>query len=195
MVAVALCRWVLLSFSCLLGNNGLVDVVGIGVGHLYYFLEDVYPLMLPSRKRLLQTPHLLTLLFHTHEDIAAAPAQQPQPQPQPQQQPQQPAEQPRGRGGGGGEEGQGDDAAESASLRHPEVVAALPGDVDGSGGAELDEEGGEHPPLVAEEELIAHIQHQGREGGAGDGAALQRRRRSSDAQHPLDQQQRVRLMG
>ena len=49
----ALCgagRWVLLSFSFLLGNNGLVDVVGICVGHLYYFLEDVYPLMLPSQE-------------------------------------------------------------------------------------------------------------------------------------------------
>ena len=77
------CSWVLLSFSFVLGNNGVVDVLGICVGHLYYFLEDVYPLMLPSRKRLLTTPHLLQLLFHSHDDSAAnaanaaAAAQQP----------------------------------------------------------------------------------------------------------------------
>jgi len=60
--------WVLLSFSFLLGNNGLVDMVGICVGHLYYFCEDVYPLMLPSRKRLLKTPHILELLFTVNEE-------------------------------------------------------------------------------------------------------------------------------
>ena len=60
--------WVLLAFSFVLGNNGVVDVVGIGVGHLYYFLEDVYPLMLPSRKRVLATPRLIQLLFHNPND-------------------------------------------------------------------------------------------------------------------------------
>ena len=60
--------WVLLAFSFVLGNNGVVDVVGIGVGHLYYFLEDVYPLMLPSRKRVLATPRLIQLLFHNPHD-------------------------------------------------------------------------------------------------------------------------------
>lgn len=60
--------WVLLAFSFVLGNNGVVDVVGIAVGHLYYFLEDVYPLMLPSRKRLLATPRLVQLLFNQPTD-------------------------------------------------------------------------------------------------------------------------------
>jgi len=55
--------WVLLSFSMLLGSDGIVDIVGIFVGHLYYFLEDVYPRMIPSRKRLLKTPRILELLF------------------------------------------------------------------------------------------------------------------------------------
>jgi Derlin-2/3 len=42
-----------------LGGDGVVDLVGIGVGHLYYFLEDVYPRMLPTRTRLLKTPHFM----------------------------------------------------------------------------------------------------------------------------------------
>ena len=55
--------WVLLSFSVLHGNEGALacvasraqqrigksDMLGILVGHLYYFLEDVYPRMIPSR--------------------------------------------------------------------------------------------------------------------------------------------------
>ena len=37
--------WVLLSFSVLIGNTYIVDTIGIAVGHIYYFLEDIYPLM------------------------------------------------------------------------------------------------------------------------------------------------------
>lgn len=37
--------WVLLAFSTLLGSSPLVDTLGIGAGHVYYFLEDVYPRM------------------------------------------------------------------------------------------------------------------------------------------------------
>ena len=55
--------WVLLGFSFLLGNDAMVDSLGIGIGHLYYFLEDIYPLMVPSRKRLLKTPRVVELLF------------------------------------------------------------------------------------------------------------------------------------
>jgi Derlin-2/3 len=36
-------RWVLLGFSVLLGNSPSVDLMGIAVGHLYFFLDDVYP--------------------------------------------------------------------------------------------------------------------------------------------------------
>lgn len=35
--------WVLLGFSVLLGNAFSVDLIGMAVGHLYYFLEDVFP--------------------------------------------------------------------------------------------------------------------------------------------------------
>lgn len=47
--------WVLLGFSLLLGNAVLVDLMGIAVGHVYYFLEDVFPNQ-PSGFRILQTP-------------------------------------------------------------------------------------------------------------------------------------------
>eukprot|EP01006_Ploeotia_vitrea_P002132 TRINITY_DN10652_c0_g1_i1.p2 TRINITY_DN10652_c0_g1~~TRINITY_DN10652_c0_g1_i1.p2 ORF type:complete len:179 (+),score=84.93 TRINITY_DN10652_c0_g1_i1:332-868(+) len=54
--------WVLLGFSVLLGgNSGTVDLVGIAVGHIYYFLKDVYPIM--TRANLLKTPHVIELLF------------------------------------------------------------------------------------------------------------------------------------
>jgi len=55
--------WVLLAFSTLLGNDALVDCVGIGVGHVYYFLEDVYPMMTPRRTRLVRTPKVVKLLL------------------------------------------------------------------------------------------------------------------------------------
>jgi hypothetical protein len=34
-------------------------MLGLAVGHLYYFLEDVYPRMIPSRTRLLKAPYLM----------------------------------------------------------------------------------------------------------------------------------------
>ncbi|KAG8470338.1 hypothetical protein KFE25_008759 [Diacronema lutheri] len=55
--------WVLLSFSVLIGNTYIVDTIGIAVGHIYYFLEDIYPLMpAASGRRLLKTPRLLEYL-------------------------------------------------------------------------------------------------------------------------------------
>ena len=50
--------WVLLGFSLLLGNSVSVDLLGMAVGHIYYFLEDVFPNQ-PGGKRLLQTPAFL----------------------------------------------------------------------------------------------------------------------------------------
>eukprot|EP00322_Chrysochromulina_rotalis_P019521 CAMPEP_0115880350 /NCGR_PEP_ID=MMETSP0287-20121206/27824_1 /TAXON_ID=412157 /ORGANISM="Chrysochromulina rotalis, Strain UIO044" /LENGTH=203 /DNA_ID=CAMNT_0003336155 /DNA_START=138 /DNA_END=749 /DNA_ORIENTATION=- len=35
--------WVLLAFSMLLGNSPSVDLMGIAVGHVYFFLDDVFP--------------------------------------------------------------------------------------------------------------------------------------------------------
>ena len=70
----------------LLGGHVAVDLLGIAVGHVYYFLEDVYPLMTNPPIRLLRTPLFIRLLFdrfeHTHphapeplpqEDLAQQP--------------------------------------------------------------------------------------------------------------------------
>ena len=43
--------WVLLGFSVLLGNSPSVDLMGIAVGHLYFFLDDVYPYTRAGRGR------------------------------------------------------------------------------------------------------------------------------------------------
>ncbi|KAM6156102.1 derlin-3 [Rhynchocyon petersi] len=56
--------WALLGLSLLLGNSILVDLLGITVGHIYYFLEDVFPNQ-PGGQRLLLTPQFLKLLLDT----------------------------------------------------------------------------------------------------------------------------------
>ena len=50
--------WVLLGFSFLLNNSVMVDLLGIVVGHTYYFLEDVFPNR-SGGVRILRTPHVL----------------------------------------------------------------------------------------------------------------------------------------
>ena len=59
--------WVLLSFSVLLGNSATIDLIGIVVGHVYYFLEDVYPMIADIRgwrvRRWLAAPMLLKMMF------------------------------------------------------------------------------------------------------------------------------------
>ncbi|KAF1760376.1 hypothetical protein GCK72_008625 [Caenorhabditis remanei] len=54
--------WVLLLFSLLLGNNAVVDFMGIACGHIYFFLEDVFPFQEHGR-RFLKTPQWLCYLF------------------------------------------------------------------------------------------------------------------------------------
>jgi len=49
--------WVLLGFSVLLGSPPVIDLMGILAGHVYYFLVDVYPVMVGIH--LLRTPRLL----------------------------------------------------------------------------------------------------------------------------------------
>ncbi|PNI15912.1 DERL3 isoform 7 [Pan troglodytes] len=71
--------WALMGFSLLLGNSILVDLLGIAVGHIYYFLQDVFPNQ-PGGKRLLQTPGFLKLLLD-------APAEDPNYLPLPEEQP------------------------------------------------------------------------------------------------------------
>jgi hypothetical protein len=61
--------YVLLLLSLLLGQDLRVDLSGILIGHLYFFCEDIYPLMLTSRYRLLKTPNILLTLFHDNQNI------------------------------------------------------------------------------------------------------------------------------
>jgi Derlin-2/3 len=50
--------WVLFTFSLLLGNSIIVDLMGIIVGHIYYFLEDIFPRQ-NGGFRILKTPRFL----------------------------------------------------------------------------------------------------------------------------------------
>ncbi|XP_028396616.1 derlin-2-like [Dendronephthya gigantea] len=54
--------WVLLGFSLMLGNAVIVDLMGIAVGHVYYFLEDVFPEQ-PGGFKMLKTPSILKTIF------------------------------------------------------------------------------------------------------------------------------------
>ncbi len=54
--------WVLCGFSVLLGGSSTVDIMGIIVGHTYYYLEDVFPNQ-PGGFRLLKTPRFMWVLF------------------------------------------------------------------------------------------------------------------------------------
>lgn len=54
--------WVLLGFSLLLGNSVVVDLMGIAVGHVYYFIEDVFPQQ-NGGFHILKTPEFLKRIF------------------------------------------------------------------------------------------------------------------------------------
>lgn len=58
--------WVLLGFSVILGNTIWVDLMGMAVGHIYYFLEDVFPKQ-RGGMRILKTP--LFLYVHRQYNI------------------------------------------------------------------------------------------------------------------------------
>mmetsp|Transcript_13481 Transcript_13481/g.29768 ORF Transcript_13481/g.29768 Transcript_13481/m.29768 type:complete len:156 (+) Transcript_13481:105-572(+) len=61
--------WVLLLFSLLIGNPVEMDLMGIVVGHTYYFLDCVYPQVAAVRgwslKKILVTPPILHYIFST----------------------------------------------------------------------------------------------------------------------------------
>lgn len=63
--------WVLLAFSLCLGNPIETDFLGIIVGHLYYFLDHVYPQVAASRgwscRKVLVTPVLLHYIFNSDD--------------------------------------------------------------------------------------------------------------------------------
>jgi Derlin-2/3 len=50
--------WVLCGFSVLLGGSTTVDIMGIIVGHTYYYLEDVFP-NTNGGFRILKTPRFM----------------------------------------------------------------------------------------------------------------------------------------
>jgi len=58
--------WVLIGFSLMLGNPVVVDVIGVSCGHIYYFLEDVFPEQEGGFK-ILKTPRILKYLFDERE--------------------------------------------------------------------------------------------------------------------------------
>ncbi|KAJ7525779.1 hypothetical protein O6H91_17G066100 [Diphasiastrum complanatum] len=64
--------WVLLGFSIMVGSSPWVDLLGMAAGHVYYFLEDVYPLM--TGRRVLKTPHIIKALFP--EEVVVVPRSQ-----------------------------------------------------------------------------------------------------------------------
>ena len=59
--------WVLFLFSLFLRNPPGTDLLGIIVGHLYYFLDTVYPIVASVRgwrvRRLIQTPYILQYML------------------------------------------------------------------------------------------------------------------------------------
>lgn len=63
--------WVMLGFSIVLGNPAMIDAIGILVGHTYYFLEYVYPVLAEIRgwriKKILEPPRALQYLCGTYQ--------------------------------------------------------------------------------------------------------------------------------
>ena len=59
--------WVLLIFSLFLGNHIENDLLGILVGHIYYFFDSVYPCVAEIRgwrqKKIIVTPFILNYIF------------------------------------------------------------------------------------------------------------------------------------
>lgn len=64
--------WVMLTFSVVLGNSVTMDLIGIMVGHAYYFLEFLYPVMAEIRgwkvKRIMEPPGLLHWVCGTYRN-------------------------------------------------------------------------------------------------------------------------------
>lgn len=54
--------WVLLTISVIIGGSTVVDIIGIVVGHFYYFFEDVFP-NTPHGFRVLETPRFIKSAF------------------------------------------------------------------------------------------------------------------------------------
>jgi len=63
--------WVMLAFTLLTGNSLTMDMIGIIVGHLYYFLEYVYPVVANIRgwrlRKIMEPPSGLQYLCGDNE--------------------------------------------------------------------------------------------------------------------------------
>ena len=56
--------WVLLFFSLILGHDTTADLLGIFIGHFYYYSKWIYPdISKPNTIRIVQTPQFLNNLF------------------------------------------------------------------------------------------------------------------------------------
>lgn len=53
--------WVLVAFNVLMGGSPVLEIVGIIVGHIYFFLKDVMPVQ--YGREFLSTPALLKYYF------------------------------------------------------------------------------------------------------------------------------------
>lgn len=58
--------WILLIFSYILGSSPSIDLLGVLVGHVYYYIADVYPTM--AGVALLKTPRILQFLVGNDDD-------------------------------------------------------------------------------------------------------------------------------
>uniref|UniRef100_A0A6B2LHT1 Derlin n=1 Tax=Arcella intermedia TaxID=1963864 RepID=A0A6B2LHT1_9EUKA len=62
--------WVIFGIEFLIGQSwSFFDLIGILVGHLYYYLQDVYPEI--SGRRLLHTPQILKTFLDAHDATPA----------------------------------------------------------------------------------------------------------------------------
>lgn len=65
--------WVMLTFSVLIGNGITMDLLGIAVGHIYYYLQYVYPKVAQIRgfkiQRLLEPPAVLHYLCGSYQPV------------------------------------------------------------------------------------------------------------------------------
>lgn len=70
----------LLIFSLILGNNVVIDLIGIAVGHVYFFFDDIYPEIARIRrwkvKHYLRAPESLKQLFNARQRTQQQPLQQ-----------------------------------------------------------------------------------------------------------------------
>ena len=61
----------MLAFSFLLGISVSMNLLGMAVGHIYYFMEDIFPQQ-PGGWKILNTPHFLDFCVTLPQRILAA---------------------------------------------------------------------------------------------------------------------------